>query len=119
MYKLDDIYHDGAVLKKSIYRGQSTAKPDKISFASFNLWIFSDCVGALPHKEHLVWASCEEDPNYDMPAVHGKLGKELVTDEYEKRGSLHFHIDDLKISKLLRLCLMRMKKNELAIITCT
>ena len=30
LYKLDDIYGDGTLVKKQIYRGRSTAKPDKV-----------------------------------------------------------------------------------------
>ncbi len=41
MFKLDDIYGDGALTKKIIKKGINTAKPDKVSEIIFNLWIYS------------------------------------------------------------------------------
>lgn len=40
MIKIDDIYHDGIVVKKCIYKGRSTAKPEKVSLIHFDLWIY-------------------------------------------------------------------------------
>jgi hypothetical protein len=53
MFKLDDIYGDGALTKKIIKKGINTAKPDKVIYILFfkkkykvseiifNLWIYS------------------------------------------------------------------------------
>lgn len=70
LYKIDDIYHDGVVTKKIIFKTKSTSKADKISMIDFDLWIYrmNGRMG-VPQKEDLLYSSTEADPVYNELTV--------------------------------------------------
>jgi len=67
-----------------------------------------------PSKDNLLFSSTEEDPIYDR--TEAKIHHSQESDP--KKGSLSLYIDDLKVSKLMRLALLRMKRRELSVIRC-
>lgn len=114
LFKIDDLYGDGILIKTTMYRSRNTAKPDKVSLIDFDIWIYSMSADPYPKKENLLYSSTDEDPIYDR--IEAK--KHNDEDEEPSKGSLSLYIDDLKVSKLMRLALLRMKKRELSIIRC-
>ncbi|CAD8151831.1 unnamed protein product [Paramecium octaurelia] len=114
LFKIDDLYGDGILIKTTMYRSRNTAKPDKVSLIDFDMWIYSMSTDPYPKKENLLYSSTDEDPIYDR--IEAK--KHNDEDEEPSQGSLSLYIDDLKVSKLMRLALLRMKKRELSIIRC-
>lgn len=40
LFKIDDLYGDGVLVKTTLYRSKNTAKPDKVSLIDFDLWIY-------------------------------------------------------------------------------
>jgi len=60
MFKIDDIYGDGSLVKKVFRKAISTAKPDKVSEVQFDLWIYNGDVNKhleIPSEDRLIWAS--------------------------------------------------------------
>ncbi|CAD8087144.1 unnamed protein product [Paramecium sonneborni] len=114
LFKIDDLYGDGVLIKTMMYRSKNTAKPEKVSLIDFDMWIYSMSNDPYPKKENLLYSSTDEDPIYDRIEAQ----KHNDEDEEPSKGSLSLFIDDLKVSKLMRLALLRMKKRELSIIRC-
>lgn len=65
--KIDDIYHDGQIIKKTLYKGRSTAKPDKISQVDFDLWIYSMTEKEVP--EELLFSSATYEPPFQYKKI--------------------------------------------------
>jgi len=40
LFKIEDLYGDGALIKTTMYRSRNTAKPEKVSLIDFDIWIY-------------------------------------------------------------------------------
>ena len=114
LFKIEDLYGDGTLIKTTMYRSRNTAKPEKVSLIDFDVWIYKISDDPYPSKDNLLFSSTEEDPIYDRAEAKIHHSQEAEP----KKGSLSLYIDDLKVSKLMRLALLRMKRRELSVIRC-
>lgn len=66
MYKIDDLFGDGSLVKKSVRKGYSTAKPEKVSEIGFDLWIYKKSKSNLefPQEEDIIYRSVSRFPNF-------------------------------------------------------
>lgn len=104
LFKIDDIFSDGVLIKKQITKPLSSAKPEKVSLIEFDLWIYA-CT-----------SSCYT-PEYPTECVYRSTAQ-LPHDPAGGSGSLKFYIDDPSLSKMLKNALLRTKKQELALFYC-
>ena len=91
---------DGSVLKKTIIRGVSTAKPDSSSIIYYALKYFDD-EGNILKEDNCFNSDWWED--------YGKL---------DELGCRKNFLDEYKLSKMLKASMKRMKPAEIAEIEC-
>jgi FK506-binding protein 4/5 len=98
MTKIDDVFNDGSALKYLIKGGSDYQKPEKVSVLRFDIEI--SVAGKMLYTS---------TPPTDVPE---DVTKGINTKAWE------MHLDEYKMSKMVKHCLMRMKKNEIARLVC-
>ncbi|KRX10355.1 hypothetical protein PPERSA_00835 [Pseudocohnilembus persalinus] len=95
LVKVDDLFGDGSALKRRIYKGKNSSKVEKISLMKFEIEIY-----------------------VDKQKIYSSVYKNMDLKDKEKVTYWEYHLDDFKLSKLLKHSLRRMKKGEVSNIYC-